>query len=378
MVYDLGNMILIPLTNDFVGTWSRIQLYSPEMAEYRPFLYIDLDTAVITSLEEYFDAVKDSTQYITLEDFWQKNELATGLMWIPKENEKVRRIWKFFKKELGSRMDVYIRRTIGKPDLYWQTLIDSIVDFKPRNRQLVTELPAKVSIVSFHGKPRIFQAQYIPWIKQYVLKAFPVSNDNDYKVTVIIPYKEDRGWLGDAIGSVPKGVQLLVSQGEGNWPANFNKVWDQVKGKYVRWLHEDDMLTPNCIEDSLKAIEEQDVDFIHGNVVEITHNSCNEKMVIPRVFIPTAKDIMEKNCIHSASLMYKKEVFDKVGLLDERLNTAEEYEFNIRCLKAGMKIGYCNTPLAFYRRHFKQKVRQVSGYQRKRERELVIAKYDKD
>ncbi len=50
-------------------------------------------------------------------------------------------------------------------------------------------------------------------------------------VTVIIPYKIDRGWLKDAIESVPRGVQLLVSQGEGNWPANFNKVLNQAKGE---------------------------------------------------------------------------------------------------------------------------------------------------
>ena len=43
--YDLGWCTLLPLTNDAPGTWSRIQLYSPEMEKYRPFLYVDLDTA---------------------------------------------------------------------------------------------------------------------------------------------------------------------------------------------------------------------------------------------------------------------------------------------------------------------------------------------
>ena len=72
--YDLGNFELIPLTNDFPGTWSRIQLYSPEMEQYRPFLYVDLDTAIINSLESLFDIIKDESQFIALEDFWQKGK----------------------------------------------------------------------------------------------------------------------------------------------------------------------------------------------------------------------------------------------------------------------------------------------------------------
>jgi GT2 family glycosyltransferase len=73
--------------------------------------------------------------------------------------------------------------------------------------------------------------------------------------------------------------------------------------------------------------------------------------------------------------MYKREVFEKLRM-DETLNTAEEYEFNLRCLKNGFKIGYCATSLAFYRRHPKQKVRVVSIEEKDREREMVKAMYN--
>jgi len=73
--------------------------------------------------------------------------------------------------------------------------------------------------------------------------------------------------------------------------------------------------------------------------------------------------------------MYKREVFEKVGKMNETLNTAEEFEFNLRCLKAGLKIGYCETPLAFYRRHAQQKVRVVPKEQKDKEREQVKQLY---
>ena len=362
--YDLGNFELVPLTNDLPGTWARMQLYSPEMEQYRPFLYIDLDTAVISSLENLFDIIKDESQFIALEDFWDKNKLATGLVWFPANSEMIRRAWKHFTGARGKRMDVYLR-TVIKQCTFWQSLTNTIVDFKPKNKQHLQKLPENCDIVCFHGKPRIHDATE-QWVKDYV------NFNPKPKVTVIIPYKTDRGWLKDAIASVPEWVQCIVSQGDGNWPENFNKVLDQATGDYIRWLHEDDMLTPNCIEDSVRAIEEQDVDFIHGEATEIFMNAGRAtQRYKPAVQKPTLQDLLNKNVIHSATLMYRRSVFDRVGQMDETLNTAEEYEFNLRCLKAGMKIGYCAESLAFYRRHPQQKVRVVSKIEKDREREMV-------
>jgi len=377
--YDLGNLEIIPLNNNYPGTWARMQLYSPEMEQYRPFLYIDLDTVVIDSLENIFELVKNSSQFITLEDFWQRGQLATGLVWVPANSDKIRNIWKAWVKQgfrpSQKRMDYFLRKVV-RQDVFWQDLTKSIHDAKPRKVGVITNIPEGANILCFHGKPRIHDAIHIPWVNEYVNASFKQYSDKK-KVTVIIPYNKDRGWLKDAIQSVPDGVQLILSQGQGNWPQNFNKVLHQAEGAYIKYLHEDDMLTPNCIEDSVNAIEEQGVDFIHGEATEIFMNAGRAtQRYRPKVQIPTLQDLLVKNVIHSATLMYKKEVFEKVGGFDETLNTAEEYEFNLRSLQAGLKIGYCPTPLAFYRRHSQQKVRVVSKQNRTREREMVKSKYN--
>ncbi|GAG47866.1 unnamed protein product, partial [marine sediment metagenome] len=228
---------------------------------------VDLDTAVIDSLENIFALVKDPSMFITLEDFYQKGRLATGVAWIPAKSSKIRRIWKMWGESdgvAGSRMDNFLRKA-AIPDAFWQNLTNTIYDFKPRNKKFLTTIPKGANLICFHGKPRIYDAA-VDWVQDYV-------NTNlirpPAKVTVIIPYKTDRGWLQDAINSVPKDVQLIISQGKGNWPENFNKVLDQATGDYIRYLHEDDMLTENCIRDSVQAIEDQGVDFIHGGVIEI-------------------------------------------------------------------------------------------------------------
>jgi GT2 family glycosyltransferase len=203
------------------------------------------------------------------------------------------------------------------------------------------------------------------------------------KVTIIIPYKEDRGWLKDAIDSVPKGVQLILSKGDGNWPQNFNKVLKEVTGDYIKYLHEDDMLTPNCIEDSIRSLE--GFDFIHGNAIELfqTSNDTFEKGIKQRIYrptikLPTLEMLLKYNSIHSATTMYRREVFEKIGGFNEdnKCYSFEEYEFNLRVLKAGFKIGYCNSELAFYRRHPKQIIRTCNIQERKQYRQELINTYN--
>jgi len=374
MEYDLGNIHLIPLINNLPGTWARIQLYSPEMEKYRPFLYVDLDTAIIQSLENIFDLITDPTQFITLEDFWQKGKLATPLVWFPVNCAKITKVYTAFRKPEGFRMDYFLQKHI-KADRFWQQMTNFIIDFKSNKNDLLMDLPKDTILVCFHGKPRIYTAAgYIPWVRIYVGTNY-VAPTLANKVTVIIPYKIDRGWLKDAVNSVPKGVQLLISQGEGNWPKNFNKVWAQVEGEYIRWLHEDDMLTSNSISDSVNAMDDRDVDFIHGNAIEIYQGTNRRKFWRPRTPYPTVKDMLQRNRLHSATMMYRKSVFDKVGLLDETLTLSEEYEFNIRCLKAGLKLGYCDSFLAYYRRHAQQKVRLLKKLDILKEHNLLLKRY---
>lgn len=376
--YDLGNFELLPLPKDIQGTYSRIQLYSPAMEKYRPFLYVDLDTAVIQSLENIFALIEDSSDFITLEDFWQKGQLATGLVWFPAASKKLSIVWDSFKKDtkLPIRMDVFLRKIV-QPDKFWQHITNTIHDFKPKDGNLLRFIPAGANIICFHGKPRIHMVAEgsitIDWVKNYVNQQFQTKQP---KITVIIPYKEDRGWLTDCVASIPEGIQIIKSQGEGNWPQNFNKALSEATGDYIKFLHEDDMVTENGLWEAAQAIEEQGVDFIHGNAYEIYMNAGRAPgKYIPKEKTPTVGSLKKNNVIHSATLLYKREIFEQLGGFDETLNNQEEYEFNLRCLQAGFKIGYCDSFLAWYRRHSKQKVRNITKEEIRKEKEVVNSKF---
>lgn len=175
-------------------------------------------------------------------------------------------------------------------------------------------------------------------------------------VSIIIPYNVDRGYIDQAIRSVHDQdycgkIELILSQSPGNVSYNLNEGIKMAKGKHIKYLCEDDMLTPQSIRESVTAL--QGHDLIHGNA----YNLINEvkRAQLPRMEFPTLSDMLHSNVIHGGTLMYKREVFEKVGLFDESLTCAEEYEFNMRCLKAGLILGYCPEFLYIYRRHDQQK-----------------------
>lgn len=177
-------------------------------------------------------------------------------------------------------------------------------------------------------------------------------------VSIIIPYNKDRGFLAEAIESVEnqtyKNIELILSNSDNTVGVNINNGIKVSSGKYIKYLSEDDILPPNSIADSLSTIMQGDFDFIHGNCENFFDDGMIE-LYIPSIINPTKDNIIEKNIIHGGSLMYNRRVFDNYGLFDEDLWTAEEFDFNLRILSKGAKLGYCDKILYRYRRHETQK-----------------------
>lgn len=177
------------------------------------------------------------------------------------------------------------------------------------------------------------------------------------KVSIIIPFKEDRGWLDHAINSIQEQnyggeIEIVMSQSSGSVAFNLNEGIKKATGEYIKYLCDDDILTENSIRDSIKAIA--NYDFIHGNAINFFPTG-RISHYIPPIHRPSLQQMVTKNVIHGGTLMYRATVFEKVGFFDETLDCAEEYDFNMKCLSKGMKLGYVNAMLYMYRRHDEQK-----------------------
>lgn len=168
------------------------------------------------------------------------------------------------------------------------------------------------------------------WLNQAIESALKVSNDiiivddgsvgcrniPDYKVTWLI-YAENRG-VGHARN---QGIRLA-------------------KYDYIICLDSDDIL-----KESIKDLE------CETDIVAIGHKHFGDRTdnYIPKSNL-TLEDFKDYNrmCVSSP---FRKSLWEKVGGFDEELGGIEDYEFWVRCLKAGATISTVKEPLLNYRIH---------------------------
>ena len=180
------------------------------------------------------------------------------------------------------------------------------------------------------------------------------------KVTIIIPYNIDRGYLSKAIQSVKMqdypDIELIVEQGNGPWTAQANRAIKKSSGELIRYLHEDDQLWPNSISETVRFFEKKesdDIDFIHSKAVNFWPNK-GASVWAPKYEVPTFEQMYKENGIHGGTVVYRRGCFDN-RMFDESLTSSEEYEFNLSLLYNKYKIGYIPTFTYVYRRHDLQK-----------------------
>ena len=170
----LVNCSFLPMTNTWRGWWAKMNLFSPELERYRPFLFVDLDTAIIGDIRQLQPAEDMLHNFIMLRDFYRLSRPASGVMWVPANSEKVDFIWRtwktnpegFMKKYRGDQEFII---DLVKPDAFWQDLFSGIYTFKPTQRNWRNELPEDSKLICFHGKPRIWDAvAHVKWVYDYV------------------------------------------------------------------------------------------------------------------------------------------------------------------------------------------------------------------
>jgi len=196
------------------------------------------------------------------------------------------------------------------------------------------------------------------------------------KVSIIIPYSVDRGFLSQAIDSVMaqtyQNIELIISQSPGNVSTNLNAGIEKSTGELIKYLCDDDLLPRDSIELSVEAFEDPAIDFIHGQALNFWPYINTSEVYSPSVLLPDLNCLLNHNHIHGGSLMYRRRVFYLYGNFDTSLWTGEEYEFNLRILSQGARIGYCKNVLYHYRHHPLQKSIGNLGNDYQEKRKLAI------
>ena len=123
---------------------------------------------------------------------------------------------------------------------------------------------------------------------------------------------------------------------------------DNATGKYIIFFDSDDWITPNCIEQRVHFMEENDSidfavfpyykyrgkDFVNGDVVSgvDTHENDLRNLIIRNLPFTVVSNI------------YRKESLLRLGARwDENLASIQDADFNLTCILGGLRYKYCQT-----------------------------------
>ncbi len=183
-------------------------------------------------------------------------------------------------------------------------------------------------------------------------------------ISVIIAYKEDRGYLKQCMDSILNQdfggtFELLMYKGDQIFSKNANEAIKKAKGEFIKFVSDDDELLPCCLRVLHENSKNQDLIFANA------YDLVGEERIENKSLRPLSlKALVLVNTIHGATTLYRRSSLEKVkvegnvfreNFLGRIMDTAEEYELHLRMMKAGMKFKYVDEFVALYRRHGEQK-----------------------
>lgn len=133
---------------------------------------------------------------------------------------------------------------------------------------------------------------------------------------------------------------------------------DRAKGEYIAFCDDDDLWETNKLEIQIGEMIEHDLDmtftdiYIFYNDPTILKKQYKRRLAL--LFnLKIKKLLLFHNLISNATVVLRKSLVNKVGLLNEdpRLRAVEDYEYWIRCIYSTNKFKFINKRLIKYRIH---------------------------
>ena len=127
---------------------------------------------------------------------------------------------------------------------------------------------------------------------------------------------------------------------------SLNKGIRLAKGKYIARMDDDDLWLKEKLEKQIDFIEKNpEIGLLGTGCYEVTDKGkIIGKKIFPEKNQELQKDLIQYNPFIHSSIMAKREVFDEVGLYDEKFRESEDYELWLR-IAENYKIANLAEPL---------------------------------
>lgn len=151
--------------------------------------------------------------------------------------------------------------------------------------------------------------------------------DQDFEIVVVDAYSTD----GTFEYLHKERNDIILAQKKGNRSVGRNESIRLSNGKKLVFMDSDTEITSSWGISFKKSMHH---DILAGKIVQETNSKWSDLERVPMLY--KGKDVT----FPSNNLMYSRTVIDKIGLFDERFNTAEDIDLNIRAIDNGYEIFY--------------------------------------
>jgi len=163
-------------------------------------------------------------------------------------------------------------------------------------------------------------------------------------------------------GSIDSTLKVLKKYPHLNWTSEkdngqshaLNKGFKKAKGDIIFWLNSDDMLNKNAFKIITNYFKyHPDRYIVTGNFIQVDKNGnhLNHKK---SKLISSEKLLNRGACVQQISTIFRREVFDTTGYINEEFNYAMDHEYFVRVLKK-YKHYIINDNLAYFRKYAETK-----------------------
>jgi glycosyltransferase involved in cell wall biosynthesis len=148
---------------------------------------------------------------------------------------------------------------------------------------------------------------------------------------------------------------IYIEKKNGGTASALNKGIQHATGEYISWLSSDDVYKREKTSKQLQMMKENETSISYSSYIKVNSNTKPINSDIDgRYYFKdrgTFYQNLKKICfVNGSTIMIKKNVFETVGIFDERIKYAHDYDF---WLRVGQKypFQYIDEPLVLYRIH---------------------------
>lgn len=211
------------------------------------------------------------------------------------------------------------------------------------------------------------------------------QNSEEPLVSVIIPVYNREDYIGEAIESVlnqtyknfeliivndgstdntenivkgyaekDKRIKYFYQENQGAYSAR-NKGIEESNGEFISFLDSDDKYFPYALEKMVYLFQTlpENVKLIYGNFINEIEGQ--KEKIYREIVEPAPKPVLFHqfligNPILPTTSMVRKDVFEEIGLFDDKYSMAEDYDFWTKLILK-YNIAKLNLPVSIYRKH---------------------------